>query len=157
MGWFSRKKDLDFCENYNASEDAEDFYAEVQKNAKVKASKTPKHALTAGEVGNSEKDEAVIPMSGESEMSPIDALRARVLRQAEDEAKKEQERLLKEKEEEEKRLAEEKAKEKAKRTTNLLEKCSPFILDGGGSIDVKAEPTYILESIDSILGAKKAK
>lgn len=157
MGWFSRKKDLDFCENYNASEDAEDFYAEAQKNAKVKASKTPKHALTAGEVGNSEKGEAVIPMSGESEMSPIDALRARVLKQAEDEAKKEQERLLKEKEEEEKRLAEEKAKEKAKRTTNLLEKCSPFILDGGGSIDVKAEPTYILESIDSILGAKKAK
>ncbi|MBQ8303566.1 MAG: hypothetical protein IJX79_01250 [Clostridia bacterium] len=157
MGWFSRKKDLDFCENYNASEDAEDFYAEAQKNAKVTAPKAPKHALTAGEVGNSEKDEAVIPMSGEREISPIDALRARVLKQAEAEAKKEQERLLKEKEEEEKRLAEERAKEKARKTTNLLEKCTPFILDGGESTDIKAEPTYILESIDSILGAKKAK
>lgn len=156
MGWFSRKKDLDFCENYNASEEAEDFYAEAQKNAKVTAPKAPKHALTVTEVETGESS-TCIPMAGEASMSPIDALRARVLKQAETEAKKEQERILKEKEEEERRLAEEKAKEKARKTTNLLEKCSPFILDGGGSADIKAEPTYILESIDSILGAKKTK
>ncbi|MBE6769338.1 MAG: hypothetical protein E7548_01115 [Ruminococcaceae bacterium] len=156
MGWFSRKKDLDFCENYNASEEAEDFYAEAQKNAKVTAPKAPKHALTVTEVETGESSTS-IPMAGEASMSPIDALRARVLKQAETEAKKEQERILKEKEEEERRLAEEKAKEKARKTTNLLEKCSPFILDGGGSADIKAEPTYILESIDSILGAKKTK
>ncbi len=161
MGWFSRKKDLDFCENYNASEDAEDLYAEAQKNAKVKAPTAPKHALTAGEVGNSEKDSSVIPMSGESETSPIDALRARVLkqaeaRQAEEDTKKERERLLKEKEEEEKRKAKE-AAEKPKKTTNLLEKCTPFILDDNGNVDINNEPTYILESIDSILGIKKAK
>lgn len=156
MGWFSRKKDLDFCENYNASEEAEDFYAEAQKNAKVTAPKAPKHALTVTEVETGESSTS-IPMAGEASISPIDALRARVLKQAETEAKKEQERILKEKEEEERRLAEEKAKEKARKTTNLLEKCSPFILDGGGSADIKAEPTYILESIDSILGAKKTK
>lgn len=157
MGWFSRKKDLDFCENYNASEDAEDFYAEAQKNAKVKVSNAPKHALTINEVEKGEGKSTSIPMEGDTSLSPIDALRARVLKQAEAEAIKEQERLLREKEKEEKRLAEEKAKERAKKTTNLLEKCSPFILDGGESTDIKAEPTYILESIDSILGAKKAK
>ncbi len=156
MGWFSRKKDLEFCENYSANEEAEDFYAEAQKNAAVKAPKAPKHALTINEVEAIEPQSASIPMTGEASFSPIDALRARILKQAEDEAKKEQERLLKEKEEEKKRLAEERAKEKARKTTNLLEKCTPFILDGGNT-DIKVEPTYILESIDSILGTKKAK
>ena len=93
MGWFSRKKDLDFCENYNASEDAEDFYAEAQKNAKVKVSNAPKHALTINEVEKGEGKSTSIPMEGEASLSPIDALRARVLKQAEAEAIKEQERL----------------------------------------------------------------
>ncbi len=157
MGWFSRKKDLDFCENYNANEEAEDFYAEAQKNTKAGAPKVPQHVLTVNEVEKSEPQNTSIPMTGDASVSPIDALRDRVLKQAEAEAEKEKQRLLKEKEEEEKRLAEQKAKEKAKKTTNLLEKCTPFILDGGGSADIKAEPTYILESIDSILGIKKAK
>lgn len=145
MGWFSRKKDLDFCENYNASEDAEDFFAEAQKNAKAKsASPVAKHVLTADEVISGKDDRDTIPMSSEPEISPIEALRARVLKQAES------------KREEEIKIEQEKLEaEKKKATTNLLEKCTPFILDENGKADLNNEPTYILESIDSILGIKK--
>lgn len=248
MGWFSKKKNDDYLDIIE-QQGEESFFVPFGQQGGIH----PSHALTAGEVEKAQSDN--IPMeSSENSVSPLEALRNRVIKQAEDkQAEEEQRRIeqeerrkaLKAQEEEQaakeaKRLEEirkaerleaqrqaEEAKERAaeraaeesarlaaqqrlesapsevfesktqvleevteeekeevtmqddtvstestlnfeditpshysvektnlesEQKTNLLEKCTPFILDDDGNSAVEEEPAYTLESVESILG-----
>lgn len=232
MSWFSKKKNDD----YDIIEQEESLYVPFGQQSGPQ----PSHVLTVGEVRKSSTD--IQMESSESSLSPLEALRSRVMKQVEEE--KERERLEAEKAEkqqkaleEQRRLEEEKlareleqkrqeelalkmaaekaAEEAARKAaeerisnadlskekenekitvveeqiitfdediieeatvedasfsdttviaeepatkevkTNLLEKCTPFILDDEGNSAVDEEPAYTLESVASILGTEE--
>ena len=80
MGWFSKKKDDDYLDILNEEETLEEsFFVPFgqQKNGGIQ----PSHALTAKEVEQTQ-DENISMEGSNGTVSPLDALRSRVMQQA---------------------------------------------------------------------------
>lgn len=162
---FSQKKHSKHLEDSSS-----DFDAELLKNnaSPFHGEIEAPHALTANEVlfGAAKKTED-IPMSGAgSTVSPFEALREKVNQNASDKKELEKKKALEEKQKlEAKKKAEAKPtrampksflQRKPESSASLLEKCMPYITEGGGEVE-EEKPTYTLDSIDSIIYANESK
>lgn len=106
------------------------------------------HAITVNEVlGNKPKTEE-IKMTGAAAQSPLEALKKKAVKAPE--PKKETHKKVSVKPVKVVPKTEEAAPQKNETASSLLEKCMPYITEGGGKLE-EEKPAYTLDSIEDII------
>ncbi|MBQ0083554.1 MAG: hypothetical protein KBS52_02160 [Clostridiales bacterium] len=150
---FARSKHGKHNENSLINEDIKKY----EINGSAKGENTAPHALTVEEVlGKPERKTEEIKMQGAPKVSPLEALKKKAIKTAEDKKEAENPKPVPQPEKpavSPKRVMpkiEVVQKNRDESVSSLLEKCMPYITEGGGKIE-EEKPAYTLDSIDEII------